>query len=157
MELANRISPKAIPVWRISGAITSAIYALIAGAVTVAVPFFGWYGWITYAAWVITGLRFIYGIAISPALNYRWWQYEIREKEIEIQHGFFVIERTLIPMVRIQHVDISQGQIMKMYGLSSIGIATAATVHEIPALEMHEAEEMRNYISKMVQTVKDDV
>mgnify|MGYP003490750311 FL=1 len=77
--------------------------------------------------------------------------------EIETKKGIVITTRTLIPMVRVQHVDLSQGPIMRKYNLASVEIYTAATVHEIPALEYGEAEELRNYISNMVQMVKEDV
>ena len=89
----------------------------------------------------------------------RWkrWRYEIREQEIELQHGVFVIKRTLVPMVRVQHVDTKQGPILRKYHLSSVTVSTAATVHEIPALEMEEAEEIRISISKLAKVADDDV
>ena len=62
------------------------------------------------------------------------WRYEVRESEIELQHGIFIVKRTLIPMVRVQHVDTSQGPILRKYDLAEITISTAATNHTIPAL-----------------------
>ncbi len=89
-------------------------------------------------------------------LRWKRWRYEIREQEIELQHGVFVIKRTLVPMVRVQHVDTKQGPILRKYHLSSVTVSTAATVHEIPALEMEEAEEIRLSISKLVRVADDD-
>ena len=129
----------------------------IASLLTFLAMLFEWPGWVIIIFWGIAVLRFVYSVIIFPALSYKQWRYEVRETEIELQQGLFIVERTLVPMVRVQHVDISQGPIMKKYGLSSIGISTAATVHEIPALENEEAEELRHYISRMVQRVKEDV
>jgi len=55
------------------------------------------------------------------------------------------VKRTLIPMIRVQHVDSSQGPLLKKYRLASVTISTAATVHEIPALDEEEAEELRYF------------
>ena len=157
MELQKRISKKALSVWRINGLIHTGIYMAIAALLTFLAMLFEWPGWVIIIFWGIAVLRFVYSVIIFPALSYKQWRYEVRETEIELQQGLFIVERTLVPMVRVQHVDISQGPIMKKYGLSSIGISTAATVHEIPALENGEAEELRHYISRMVQRVKEDV
>ncbi len=157
MELQKRISKKALSVWRINGLIHTGIYMAIAALLTFLAMLFDWPGWVIIIFWGIAVLRFVYSVIIFPALSYKQWRYEVRETEIELQQGLFIVERTLVPMVRVQHVDISQGPIMKKYGLSSIGISTAATVHEIPALENGEAEELRHYISRMVQRVKEDV
>jgi len=157
VELQKRISKKALSVWRINGLIHTGIYMAIAALLTFLAMLFEWPGWAIIIFWGIAVLRFVYSVIIFPALSYKQWRYEVRGTEIEFQQGLFIVERTLVPMVRVQHVDISQGPIMKKYGLSSIGISTAATVHEIPALENQEAEELRHYISRMVQRVKEDV
>ena len=157
MELQKRISKKALSVWRINGLIHTGAYIATAAVLTFLGVLFDWPGWVLVIFWGIVILRFVYSVIVFPALSYKQWRYEVRDTEIELQQGLFIVERTLIPMVRVQHVDISQGPIMKKYGLSSIGISTAATVHEIPALENEEAEELRHYISRMVQRVKEDV
>lgn len=118
---------------------------------------FEWKTWVYYITWGIVILYFLYIVFLKPIIGYKWWRYEVREDEIEIQYGFFIVERTLVPMVRVQHVDTIQGPIMRRYNLASVEVSTAATVHVIPALEYEEAEQIRYYISKMVQTVKEDV
>lgn len=100
------------------------------------------------------GYFFIFFI---PALRWRRWRYEVREQEIEIQKGLFVVKRTLIPMIRVQHVDSSQGPLLKKYRLASVTISTAATVHEIPALDEEEAEELRYSISRLARVADEDV
>lgn len=92
-----------------------------------------------------------------PKLRWLRWRYEVREQEIELQHGLFVIKRTLVPMVRVQHVDTEQGPILRKYDLASITISTAATNHTIPALITSEADEMRIRISTLARVAEDDV
>ena len=74
-----------------------------------------------------------------------------------MQHGVFVIERTLVPMVRVQHVDTTQGPLLRKYQLATIYISTAATRHEIPAIDLQEAEELRHSISALARVAEDDV
>ncbi len=157
MESANRISLKALKVWRINGMIQTVVFICIAGIITLLGYLFDWYMWISIAVWAAAAAHFIYQVFVGPALAYRQWRYRVGMTEIETKKGIFITTRTLIPMVRVQHVDLSQGPVMRKYNLASVEIYTAATVHEIPALEYEEAEELRNYISNMVQMVKEDV
>lgn len=60
-------------------------------------------------------------------------------------------------MIRVQHVDTNQGPILKKYGLATVEISTAATIHKIPALELAEAEELRYYIGKLTRVADEDV
>src|SRR5699024_5610856 len=62
---------------------------------------------------IAVGLVFVFlFVYLIPALRYRRWRYEIFEQEIYIQHGILIRTRTLIPMIRVQHVDTEQGPIL---------------------------------------------
>lgn len=156
-EPQKRISPKALKVWKIYGVIESLIVAAVAaGAITLTVMF-EWPQWIIAAAVAILILFTYLFVFFIPTIKWKRWRYEVREQEIELQRGIFIVKRTLVPMVRVQHVDTVQGPILKKYELATITISTAATVHEIPALDVEEADELRNSISQLARVAEDDV
>lgn len=157
VEPKKRISERALIVWRISGAITSGFFLLVAVGLIVVTIMFDWPVWISVAAIILFILNVVFSVFIFPKIRWRRWRYEVREEEIELQHGIFIITRTLIPMVRVQHVDTKQGPILQKYRLASVTISTAATVHEIPALDVEEAEEMRVSISRLARVADEDV
>jgi membrane protein YdbS with pleckstrin-like domain len=116
-----------------------------------------WPGWITF---VLLGLTFIYAvylILIRPVITWQTWRYEVSEPEIDLLHGVFVKTRTLIPMVRVQHVDTEQGPLLRRFGLSSVTISTAAGSHQIPALADEAAALLRDQISVLARVVDEDV
>lgn len=153
----NRISPAGLKVWRLYGVFQTALVALGAAGVAVGVYFFGGPPWI-YAVCAIALLFFGFlAVFLFPKIRWERWRYEVREQEIELQYGLFVIKRTLVPMVRVQHVDTEQGPILRKYGLAAISISTAATVHTVPALVTEEADELRNRISVLARVAEDDV
>nr|WP_295972820.1 PH domain-containing protein [uncultured Bacillus sp.] len=156
-EPTKRISERALIVWKISGMITSVFFLLLAGGMIALTIIFEWPVWIIAAAIILFMCSLIFSVFIFPKLRWKRWRYEVREQEIELQHGMFIITRTLVPMVRVQHVDTKQGPILRKYSLASVTISTAATVHEIPALDIEEAEEMRVFISRLARVADDDV
>ncbi len=113
--------------------------------------------WIYVVATVVVILFSYFFIYLFPEVRWMRWRYEVRESEIELQHGIFIIKRTLIPMVRVQHVDTAQGPILRKYNLAEITISTAATNHTIPALVMEEADELRSRISALARVAEEDV
>src|SRR5690606_2269090 len=135
---ANRISERGLTVWRITGAIFSIILWLMVVAIGVLTYFFDWPIWIVISSSALVLVVTILSIFVFPALRWRRWRYEVREQEIELQHGIFVITRTLVPMIRVQHVETVQGPILRKYRLATIQISTAATQHEIPAVDVKE-------------------
>ncbi len=92
-----------------------------------------------------------------PQLRWQRWRYQIDEHEVDLRRGIFIVKRTLIPVKRVQHVDTRQGPILRGHNLSSVAITTAATTHEIPALDDETADEVRNQISNFARLAEEDV
>ncbi|KJE32665.1 PH domain-containing protein [Bacillus licheniformis] len=156
-EPKNQISRDGVKVWRITACITSFVLMLAAAGLIAAGVIFKWPVWIgilSAAVWL--GISFVIIIMI-PNIRHRVWRYEVHENEIDIQQGIFVVTRVIVPMVRVQHVDTSQGPILRKYNLASVQISTAATTHSIPALDVEEADQLRDSISRLARVTEDDV
>lgn len=153
----NQISEKGLRVWRVYGIIQTLIVLLLAVGTGVLTYIYDWPMYSYFIAGIIVILYAYFFIYLFPKIKWLRWRYEVRESEIELQYGLFIVRRTLIPMVRVQHVDTSQGPILRKYGLAGITISTAATNHEIPALVVEEADELRSRISSLARVADDDV
>lgn len=152
----NRISTKALIVWRISALLWSLVNLLVLTGVSILFYFKKWPIWIVVILFSLWLIYFIYAVWLKPMLRQRVWRYEIREEEIDLQYGMLTVRRVLIPMVRVQHVDTQQGPLLRKYQLATIEITTAATKHHIPAIDVHEADQLRDYISRLARVTDDD-
>ncbi|AWE08921.1 hypothetical protein DCE79_16950 [Lysinibacillus sp. 2017] len=152
-----QLPKKAQIVWRLYGIIQTIILAIVAAGVVFVTKRFDWPEWIMWVSIGVVILSIICSIVIFPSIRWKIWRYEVREQEIEIQSGLFVVTRTLIPMVRVQHVDTEQGPILKKYNIANISISSAATVHTIPMLELEEADLLRMKISELARVAEEDV
>lgn len=112
-EPKYQIPKKGLTVWRLYGILETLVAIIIAGAVSFATYYFEWPKYIYFIAAAIVIIIALLEIWIFPNIRWRIWRYEVREQEIEIQSGLFIVKRTLIPMVRVQHVDTGQGPILK--------------------------------------------
>jgi uncharacterized protein len=153
----NQISLKALTVWKLSALISAMFFLLGVIAVGVGVYFLELTYWITVSAAIIWIVYSLITIFVIPKVRHRVWRYEVHEHEIDLQFGLFVIKRVLVPMVRVQHVDTHQGPLLRKNQLASVEISTAATKHEIPALDIKEADVLRDHISKLARVTDDDV
>ncbi|GAA0610653.1 PH domain-containing protein [Virgibacillus siamensis] len=153
----HTIAEDAIKAWKITAGIFVAILWFAAIAATVLTFIFDWPVWIIAIAIVISAISTYFFVFLLPVLRWRRWRYEVFEQEIYIQHGILIVSRTLVPMIRVQHVDTQQGPILKKYKLASVTISTAATTHEIPALLEEDASELRDRISALARVDEDDV
>lgn len=145
----QKISIKALKVWRIVAVLESLLYASIPVGYGLLVYFFQWPIWILYVLIGLFIIVAILNIIIIPTMRWKRWRYEVLESEVELQYGVIVIRRVLIPMIRVQHVDTRQGPLLRRNGLAAVTISTAATVHQIPALTEEVADQLRDQISKL--------
>ena len=157
MEPTSRISEKALTVWKFSGVIGCLITWILCGVLLVLTIMQDWSYWFFFGLLLLSLLQFYLTVFLIPSIRWKRWRYEVRSSEIDIQSGMFVIKRTLVPMIRVQHVETKQGPLLRKYNLASVEISTAATIHIIPALDLEEADELRHYISRMASVEEEDV
>ncbi|WP_182200976.1 PH domain-containing protein [Paraliobacillus salinarum] len=153
----ERIATDAIKAWKVSAIMLSIIPLLITIALFVLAYYFEFSYWFAIGLTVFTIIEAVVTIVFIPKIRWNRWRYQIFDQEIYVQHGILVVTRTIIPMIRIQHVDTKQGPILKNYKLASLTISTAATTHEIPALLEEEASNLRDQISELARVEQDDV
>ena len=154
----ENIDSKAITAWRVTGVVYVILCILSIIVFFVASHFLGPFP--IEISYVLGGIALILGIllvGILPSIRMRYWCYEIRDHEVDIQYGIIVIRRSLVPMTRIQHVDTEQGPILRYFKLATLSISTAGTTHKIPALKMERALRLRDQISTLARMSDDDV
>lgn len=156
-EPIYQIPKKGLTVWRLYGLFNTLTVFMLEIILVVLTVIFEWPKVISFIGLIIVVIVGIVSIWIFPNIRWNIWRYDVREHEIEIQNGLFIVKRTLIPMVRVQHVDTSQGPVLKKYNLSNISISTAATTHIIPMLVTEEADRLRARISQLARVAEDDV
>jgi membrane protein YdbS with pleckstrin-like domain len=150
-EPAERLDPRAITVWRITGTLN--MLPLLVGA-----GFAGWAlsrsgGSSLFGVLPVLAVLALAGVVVGvvPGLRWRRWRYEIRPDEVDLQRGIFWISRTLVPLARIQHVDTRQGPLQRRFGLSTVVFYTAAGPNQIPELSTPVAERARDHIAELTR------
>lgn len=108
------------------------------------------------AQWVslaFVALVFIVGFLASryfPSKQFRATSWQLKSNGLEIRHGIWWRHRIFVPCDRIQHTDVQQGPLMRIYGLASLIINTGGT-HEpsipLSGLSMSTAEQTRVKLS----------
>jgi membrane protein YdbS with pleckstrin-like domain len=91
----------------------------------------------------------IVAVTVVPTLRWRSWRWDVQPEAIEIRHGVLRIRHTVIPMVRVQHVDTTSDLLAQAFSLATVEIHTAADSHTIPLLTDVDAEDVRRRISAL--------
>lgn len=143
--------------WYVSGVIAIVVVALVAVAAWLAVWAAG--GdilWVYLAAGVLEVICVV-DLAVSPRIQYATWRYDVTPTDVDLYRGVFVKKRTLVPLVRVQHVQTKQGPILRAHGLASVTVSTAGESFEIPGLAEDEAERLRDRVAELARLAKEDV
>ncbi|WP_051471946.1 PH domain-containing protein [Patulibacter minatonensis] len=149
----RQLSRRAVPYWRVR---LATVLVPVAAAVTVALFVAGVATGVAVAGAVVAWVLAAAVVVVVPPVRRRIWWYAIGEEEVDLHEGLVVITRTVVPMVRVQHVDLHRGPLSTRMGLAEIELHTAAGSVTIPALDHDEAERLRARVSVLAR-VPDDL
>lgn len=129
----RRLDPRSIRADRLSGGILAAVLsaALLVGVLAAGLlgsP--GLLGVLSLlGGWLAVGLLLTGLLMWWPAVSYRHTSYEISEQGIRIRRG--VLWRTVssVSRSRVQHTDVAQGPVERLFGLATLIVYTAGTHH----------------------------
>lgn len=91
------------------------------------------------------------GVLVVPQLRWRCWRWEVRDEEIELRHGALTEIRTIVPMARVQHVDVRRSFVAQRLGTADLVVHTAAGQTTIPMLPEAAAVEVRDRIADLAR------
>lgn len=153
------LDPRVVPLMRLSAAIGYFVLAaLMGGAETLIFVKVG-FSWIAAGFSVgFLALLLVYAVIWHPPRLYASWRYRIDDRVIEMLYGVIVHRSVVVPLSRLQHVDLKRGPLERRAGLASVVLYTAGTQDAeqvIPGLAAGTAEELRDQLVAAAE--RDDV
>jgi membrane protein YdbS with pleckstrin-like domain len=94
-------------------------------------------------------------VAIAPQRIYRRLLYGLTERLLQVVRGWLFHTDTIVPFVRVQHLDVTRGPLDKMFGTATLVVHTAGTRNSIvtvPGLAPDRAAEIRDIIREHIRT-----
>jgi uncharacterized protein len=150
------LAPRTLRVWKIGAVVESLFLFLIPAGYWGLSQFWELPAWGFYTLIGFFLMLALVDIFLIQSLKWKRWRYKVYENEVELMRGVFIVERVIIPMIRVQHVDTRQGPVLRHYKLASVTISTAATIHEIPGLQVEAADELRDQIAHLAREADPD-
>jgi len=98
---------------------------------------------------VLVGLIGLSGITVAPDRIYRRLGYALDGRLLRTVRGWLFHTDTVVPFVRVQHIDVTRGPVDKMFGTASLVVHTAGTHNSVvvlPGLSPERAAEIRDAI-----------
>lgn len=99
-------------------------------------------------AGVVIGIAVALGVAYV-LVRYRIWGFEVNEEDLYIERGVLTRIDSVVPYVRVQHIDTQRGPVERLIGLSSVVVYTAGSRGAditIPGLSPERADDLREQL-----------
>jgi membrane protein YdbS with pleckstrin-like domain len=108
-------------------------------------------GLVTALGWIGAAILVI----AIPSRRAARWGFRIGEDQLRVARGWLFRTDTIVPFVRVQHIDVGQGPVERWFGLSHLIVHTSGTHNStvtLPGLPADLAAAMRETIRRHIQT-----
>lgn len=149
-QLYTRLDPRSLKLEYYRLVISTVVIGAICVAGTVVLStLFPWTLWMNVAIAVGVLAACVWGIVVYDRRAFAAAGYRLDERILAIRSGVWWKRVRLVPLTRVQHVDISVGPIQRKFGLATLQLHTAAagmSAIELPGLAQETAEQMRDLL-----------
>ena len=104
---------------------------------------------------VLVGLTAFSAILVAPERIYRRLGYSVDGGLLRVVRGWLFHTDTIVPFVRVQHIDVKRGPLDKMFGTATLVVHTAGTHNSIvslPGLSPDTAATLRDDIRGLIRS-----
>lgn len=146
----ERLQPRVVFYWYLTDLLRSVVMSsMLVGGVWYwgqkdpAPPEWTWTAAVAFATFLIgTAL-------VAPPLAWQRWRFGVDDELLTMRYGILFLEERLVPVPRMQHVDILRGPIERLFGLATLVVYTAGnegSAFRVPGLSRARAEQIRDGI-----------
>lgn len=140
------LHPRILVIW----VLQALVFAGVLGGMATAIDFFIleeglWIGGVVFGFFALV-------LITHAILRFRIWRYEIRDDELYLERGVITRVKTVVPYVRIQHVDSRRGPLERLLRLASTVVYTAGSRGAdvlVPGLTQEQSEDLQDDLKQL--------
>lgn len=149
------LSRDAIALWTAEGVLGTVFWVAVVGALEVFLPLATWLRVLLPALVVAYGAVLI---GVRPRLRYRVHRWEVTDEAVYTLTGWLSRTWTLVPVSRIQTVDVTRGVVQQLFGLATVAVLTASSQGTVRVLHLEAdvAARVADDLAKRAERVRDE-
>jgi len=96
---------------------------------------------------------------IAPGRSWRRWGYAFTGSELHVEYGLFTRVHTIVPVLRVQHIDVAQDVLERLFGVARLIVHTAGSENNfvvLPGISRDTAEGIRDAIRERIGSAGHD-
>ena len=104
---------------------------------------------------IIVPLLGLLAVTLVPERRYRRLRYALHPKLLQVVRGWLFHIDTIVPLIRVQHIDVTRGPLDKAFGTATLVVHTAGTHNSIvtlPGLAPERASAIRDEIRQHIRS-----
>jgi uncharacterized protein len=154
------LSRKAIALWVAQGAVGTLCYGLVVTAFWLLVPLDAGAA-VAPARWAGAAFVLAYAVltlAVRPRLRFRVHRWEVTGEAIYTLTGWLTRTWTLVPISRVQTVDVTRGLLQQLFGLATVAVLTASSqgTVRVPHLDLDVARHVADHVARRAEKIRDE-
>ena len=71
----------------------------------------------------------LWTVFIAPRRRWEAWGWALADNELHVAWGVWTQVHTIVPLARVQHIDVAQGPLERANGVAKLIVHTAGTAH----------------------------
>ena len=145
----------AIGLWAVEGVLGVLVLAAVVVGLEVLLPL---PTWLAVLLPVLVLVEAVVTIGFRPRLRYRVHRWEVTAEAVFTRTGWLSRTWTLVPISRIQTVDVTRGVVQQLFGLASVAVLTASSqgTVRIPHLDADIAARVADDLARRAELVRDE-
>ena len=154
------LSRSAIGLWVLQGVLGTVLYGLVVAAFVLLVPADAGSA-VTPLRWA--GVAFVVGhavvaVVVRPRVRFRVHRWEVTGETVYTLTGWLTRTWTLVPIARVQTVDVTRSVLQQLFGLATVAVLTASSqgTVRIPHLDEAVAHRVADHVSRRAEQVRDE-
>jgi uncharacterized protein len=153
------LSRSAIGLWVTESVISSVLLGVAVGAFLLFVPADAG-GPVPLLRWLLPIAAVLYAvvaIGVRPWFQHRVYRWEVTGDAVYTLTGWLTRTWTLVPISRIQTVDVTRGVLQQLFGLSTVAVLTASSQGTVRIwhLEADVAQRVADDLAHRAEQVRD--
>jgi membrane protein YdbS with pleckstrin-like domain len=153
------LSRSAIGLWVTEGVLGAVAAGVIATVFLVAVPA-SVGGPVPVLRWLVPGIALAYAVVavgVRPWVRFRVHHWEVTGEAVYTLTGWLTRTWMLVPISRIQTVDVTRGVLQQLFGLASVSVLTASSAGtvRVPHLAVDVAHRVADDLAHRAEQVRD--
>lgn len=145
----------AIGLWTAEGVLGALFWVVVVVLLEVFLPL---PTWVAVLLPVLVVVEAVVTIGLRPRLRYRVHRWEVTDEAVYTLTGWLSRTWTLVPVSRIQTVDVTRGVVQQVFGLATVAVLTASSqgTVRILHLEADVAARVADDLARRAETVRDE-